>query len=118
MFYPTSYVVYNPMEMPVYPNYMLPPDACCYYYMPPELAPVQEYAPVVPYQEYIPPVKGLFYDQQVRSIRCTCFSQHLEGGQLKGRPGDDIEDMPNMLSYLRKTILVEEKKKIDQGNQQ
>ncbi|GIY79032.1 uncharacterized protein CEXT_486873, partial [Caerostris extrusa] len=58
MFYPTSYVVYNPMEMPVYPNYMLPPDACCYYYMPPELAPVQEYAPVVPYQEYIPPVKG------------------------------------------------------------
>ncbi|GIY79031.1 hypothetical protein CEXT_486872 [Caerostris extrusa] len=62
--------------------------------------------------------RGLFYDQQVRSIRCTCFSQHLEGGQLKGRPGDDIEDMPNMLSYLRKTILVEEKKKIDQGNQQ
>ncbi|GBO33785.1 hypothetical protein AVEN_97859-1 [Araneus ventricosus] len=57
MLYPTSYIVYNPMEMPVYPSYMMPPDACCYYYMPPEIPTVQEYAPV-PYQEYIPPVKG------------------------------------------------------------
>ncbi|CAL1298547.1 unnamed protein product [Larinioides sclopetarius] len=60
MLYPTSYIVYNPMEMPVYPSYMMPPDACCYYYMPPEIPPVQEYAPV-PYQEYIPPVKDTVY---------------------------------------------------------
>ncbi|GFU19529.1 uncharacterized protein NPIL_219142 [Nephila pilipes] len=56
MLYPTSYVVYNPVEMPVYPSYIMPPDPCCYYYMPPEVAPVQEYTPV-PYQEYIPPMK-------------------------------------------------------------
>ncbi|GFU19530.1 uncharacterized protein NPIL_219141 [Nephila pilipes] len=60
MLYPTSYVVYNPVEMPVYPSYIMPPDPCCYYYMPPEVAPVQEYTPV-PYQEYIPPMKDTVY---------------------------------------------------------
>ncbi|GFQ96361.1 uncharacterized protein TNCT_362801 [Trichonephila clavata] len=64
MLYPTPYVVYNPMEVPVYPSYMMPPEACSYYYMPSEVAPVQEYTPV-PYQEYVPPMKGTVIFNQV-----------------------------------------------------
>ncbi|KAF8791402.1 hypothetical protein HNY73_006274 [Argiope bruennichi] len=61
MLYPTPYIVYNPVEMPVYPSYMMPPDACCYYYMPPpEMPQVEEYVSM-PYQEYIPPVKDTVY---------------------------------------------------------
>ncbi|XP_015926067.2 putative uncharacterized protein DDB_G0282133 isoform X2 [Parasteatoda tepidariorum] len=59
--YPTHYLVYNPIEVPVYhPNYMMPTDTNCYYYPPNEMNTVADYTGV-PLQEYIPPMKETVY---------------------------------------------------------
>ncbi|XP_054721620.1 uncharacterized protein LOC129231353 [Uloborus diversus] len=53
VWYPTTYLLYNPAEAPaMYPNYVMPFDnSYGYYYTLPEVPHVQEYAPVT-YPEY------------------------------------------------------------------
>lgn len=55
LWYPTSCVVYNPPELGMYSNYMMPLDTCYYYYTVPEVPQIQEYVPG-PYQVYTTPL--------------------------------------------------------------